>query len=109
MSKAPPPPLPTVEEARKKLLKKLQENIKKKIKLLESSIDTYVEDAVAWDDNNDGVPLVDKKKLDNMAAKIEELRKKIKGGGRRTRRRRRKKKRKKSRKKRRRRRKSRKR
>lgn len=47
MSKAPPPPLPTVEEARKKLLKKLQENIKKKIKLLESAIDTYVEDAVA--------------------------------------------------------------
>ena len=92
--------LPLPEEARNELLKKSQENIKKKIKLFESAIDALLEEAVAWNDNNDGVPLVDKKKLDNMAAKIEELRKKIKGGGRRTRRRRRKKKRKKSRKKR---------
>jgi hypothetical protein len=92
--------LPLPGEARNELLNKLQENIKKKIKLLESAIDTYVKDAEYRGDNNDGVPLVDKKKLDNMAAEIEELRKKIKGGGRRTRRRRRKKKRKKSRKKR---------
>ena len=97
MNKAP---LPSPEKAQNELLKKLQENIIKKITLLESAIDTYVEDAEDWDDNNDGIPVVSKKKLDNLAAKIEELRKKIKGGGRRTRRRRRKKKRKKSRKKR---------
>jgi len=73
MNKAPPP---SPEKARKELFKKSQENIKKNITLLESDIDTYVEDAEDWDDNNDGIPVVSKKKLDEMAAKIEELRKK---------------------------------
>lgn len=57
----------------------------------------YAED---WNDNNDGIPVVSKNKLDNLAAEIEDLRKLIKGGGTRTRKRRRKRKRKKSRKKR---------
>ena len=85
MSKAPP----SVEEARKKLLEKSQEKIKENIKRLESTIDTYVETAEDWNDNNDGIPVLSKKRLDKMGAKIENLRKQLKGG-RRTRKRRKK-------------------
>ena len=92
--------LPSPEKARKELFKKSQENIKKNIIRLESAIDALLEEAESWDDDNDGVPRVDKNKLDNLAAEIEDLRKLIKGGGTRTRKRRRKRKRKKSRKKR---------
>ena len=91
------PTLPSPEEARKKL--------KEKIKELETSIEKYVENAEAynrdWDD--DGVPEVDKKTLDEMIAKLDKLRGKIGGSTRRRKRKRkrktRKRKRKKSRKK----------
>ena len=76
--------LPSAEEARNKLTEK--------IKNLETSIEKYVENAEAynrdWDD--DGLPEVDKKTLDEMIARLEIL--KSFGGG--TRRRKRKRKRK---------------
>lgn len=96
------PTLPSPEEASIKL--------KEKIKELETSIEKYVENAEAynrdWDD--DGLPEVDKKTLDEMIARLERLKrlersKKIRGGTRRRKRKRkrktRKRKRKKSRKK----------
>lgn len=77
------PTLPSSEEARKKL--------KEKIKELETRIEKYVENAEAynrdWDD--DGVPEVDKKTLDEMIARLERL-KTIGGGTRRKRKRKRK-------------------
>jgi hypothetical protein len=88
MNNAPP----SVEEARKKLIKKIEKaksnkKINQEIKRLETKMDIYVETAEDWDDNNDGVPVVSKEKLDEMAAEIDELRK---GRGRRTRKRRKK-------------------
>ena len=76
MNKAPP----SVEEARKKLIEKSNKKINKEIKRWESKMDDYVETAEDWNDNNDGIPVLSKKRLDKMAAKIENLRKQLRGG-----------------------------
>ena len=81
MNKAPP----SVEKARKKLIEKSNEKINKEIKRLESKMDDIYQTAEDlnddWDDG--GKPEADKEELDRMAAKIENLRRKLKGGRRR--------------------------
>jgi len=72
MSTLPPSP----EKARKKLIEIATQK-------LEEEINNYVEDAEYWDDDNNGRPVVSKKKLDDMIAKLDELRGKIGGATRR--------------------------
>lgn len=79
---------PSPENARNKL-KNILNN--KKIEELINEIDSYVKEAEDWDDDNNGIPVVSKEKLDKMIAKLDKLRGKIGGG---TRRRKRKRKRK---------------
>ena len=78
MNKAPP----SVEKARKKLIEKSNKKINKEIKRLESKMDDIYQTAVDLNDdwNDGGKPEADKEELDRMAAKIENLRRKLKGG-----------------------------
>ena len=79
MNKAPPP----VEEARKKLIEKSNKKINKEIRRLETKMDDIYQTAEDlnddWDDG--GKPEADKEELDRMGAKIENLKRKLKGGG----------------------------